>query len=156
MGSCVRCKKVKIHKTDEVMLHHCECVILCRHFNDKLKLHIFKTVASGKKKSKNLNSNQFYYAWCMNCMLWLSWCVVLKCLHIVISSFQKQKLFPLIEIRAGLLFKPNKHYVAELEKRDYLGKAKVPTTLLSNEYNVPSLKLMSSYWNYPFSIWPLN
>jgi len=44
----------------------------------------------------------------------------------VISSFQKQKLFPLVEIRVGLLFKPNKHYVAELEKKDYLGKAKVP------------------------------
>lgn len=61
----------------------------------------------------------------MNCMLWLSWCIVLKGLHIVISSFQKQKLFPLVEIRVGLLFKPNKHYVAELEKKDYLGKAKV-------------------------------
>lgn len=24
-----------------------------------------------------------------------------------------------------MLFKPNKHYVAELEKKDYLGKAKV-------------------------------
>lgn len=38
---------------------------------------------------------------------------------------QKQKLFPLVVIRPDLMFKPNKHYVAELEKKDYLGKAKV-------------------------------
>lgn len=42
------------------------------------------------------------------------------------SCMQKQKLFSLVVIRPELLFKPNKHYVAELEKKDYLGKAKVP------------------------------
>lgn len=29
-----------------------------------------------------------------------------------------------------MLFKPNKHYVAELEKKDYLGKAKVKSDLM--------------------------
>ncbi|XDV18031.1 hypothetical protein PO909_023815 [Leuciscus waleckii] len=43
---------------------------------------------------------------------------------------EKQKLFPLVEIRVGLLFKPNKHYVAELEKKDYLGKAKVVSSIV--------------------------
>lgn len=55
--------------------------------------------------------------------------VLLSCHHktilIVTFSLQKQKIFPLVEIQAGLLFKPNKRYVAELEKKDYLGKAKV-------------------------------
>uniref|UniRef100_A0A8C2D2N1 Neutrophil cytosolic factor 2 n=1 Tax=Cyprinus carpio TaxID=7962 RepID=A0A8C2D2N1_CYPCA len=47
-----------------------------------------------------------------------------------LDAILKQKLFPLVEIRAGLLFKPNKHYVAELEKRDYLGKAKVVSSIV--------------------------
>lgn len=38
---------------------------------------------------------------------------------------QKQKLFKLVEFQSKEMFKPNKHYVAELEKKDYLGKAKV-------------------------------
>ena len=38
---------------------------------------------------------------------------------------QKQKPFKLVEFPSKVLFKPNKHYVAELEKKDYLGKAKV-------------------------------
>lgn len=41
------------------------------------------------------------------------------------SQLQKQKLFKLVEVPSKTLFKPNKHYVAELEKKDYLGKAKV-------------------------------
>lgn len=41
------------------------------------------------------------------------------------SFVQKQKLFDLVVIRPGLLFQPNKHYVAELQEKDYLGKAKV-------------------------------
>lgn len=40
---------------------------------------------------------------------------------------QKQKVFKLVEFPLKCLFKPNKHYVAELEKKDYLGKAKVNT-----------------------------
>uniref|UniRef100_A0A671M6J9 Neutrophil cytosol factor 2-like n=1 Tax=Sinocyclocheilus anshuiensis TaxID=1608454 RepID=A0A671M6J9_9TELE len=47
-----------------------------------------------------------------------------------LDAILKQKLFLLVEIRAGLLFKPNKHYVAELEKRDYLGKAKVVSSIV--------------------------
>ena len=38
---------------------------------------------------------------------------------------QKQKPFKPVEFPSKVLFKPNKHYVAELEKKDYLGKAKV-------------------------------
>ncbi|KAF4110946.1 neutrophil cytosol factor 2 [Onychostoma macrolepis] len=47
-----------------------------------------------------------------------------------LDAILKQKLFPLVEIRAGLLFRPNKNYVAELEKRDYLGKAKVVSSIV--------------------------
>uniref|UniRef100_A0A671SVU9 Neutrophil cytosolic factor 2 n=1 Tax=Sinocyclocheilus anshuiensis TaxID=1608454 RepID=A0A671SVU9_9TELE len=47
-----------------------------------------------------------------------------------LEAILKQKLFPLVEIRAGLLFKPNKNYVAELEKKDYLGKAKVVSSIV--------------------------
>lgn len=38
---------------------------------------------------------------------------------------QRQKLFKIVEFPTKTLFKPNKNYVAELEKKDYLGKAKV-------------------------------
>lgn len=38
---------------------------------------------------------------------------------------QKQKLFKPVEFPSKVLFKPNKNYVAELEKKDYLGKATV-------------------------------
>ncbi|XP_028288246.1 neutrophil cytosol factor 2 [Parambassis ranga] len=41
------------------------------------------------------------------------------------QSTLKQKLFKPVEFPSKVLFKPNKHYVAELEKKDYLGKAKV-------------------------------
>uniref|UniRef100_A0A3B3CHM4 Neutrophil cytosolic factor 2 n=1 Tax=Oryzias melastigma TaxID=30732 RepID=A0A3B3CHM4_ORYME len=37
----------------------------------------------------------------------------------------KEKLFKLVEFPSKMMFKPNKNYVAELEKKDYLGKAKV-------------------------------
>lgn len=43
----------------------------------------------------------------------------------MICHQQKQKLFKPVEFPTNVLFKPNKHYVAELEKKDYLGKAKV-------------------------------
>ena len=39
--------------------------------------------------------------------------------------FQKHKLFKPVEFQTIVLFKPNKHYVAQLEEKDYLGKAKV-------------------------------
>lgn len=38
---------------------------------------------------------------------------------------QRQKLFKIVDFPTKALFKPNKNYVAELEKKDYLGKAKV-------------------------------
>ncbi|MCJ8731758.1 hypothetical protein PDJAM_G00203170 [Pangasius djambal] len=47
-----------------------------------------------------------------------------------LESILKQKLFPLVVIRPELMFKPNKHYVAELEKKDYLGKAKVISSVV--------------------------
>ncbi|KAK3546306.1 hypothetical protein QTP70_025697 [Hemibagrus guttatus] len=47
-----------------------------------------------------------------------------------LESILKQKLFSLSVIRPELMFKPNKHYVAELEKRDYLGKAKVISSVV--------------------------
>ncbi|XP_076840862.1 neutrophil cytosol factor 2 isoform X2 [Brachyhypopomus gauderio] len=46
------------------------------------------------------------------------------------ESILKQKLFSLVVIPKGLLFKPNKQYVAELETKDYLGKAKVLSSVL--------------------------
>ena len=39
---------------------------------------------------------------------------------------QKQKLFQPAVVPSKALFRPNKNFVAELEKRDYLGKSKVP------------------------------
>ncbi|XP_052004940.1 neutrophil cytosol factor 2-like isoform X1 [Xyrauchen texanus] len=51
-------------------------------------------------------------------------------IDIALDAILKQKLFSLVEIKAGLLFKPNKHYVAELEKKDYLGKAKVVSSVV--------------------------
>lgn len=48
------------------------------------------------------------------------------CISLVMQFYQqKQKLFKPVEFSSKVLFKPNKHYVAELEKKDYLGKAKV-------------------------------
>lgn len=44
---------------------------------------------------------------------------------------QKQKHFKLVEFPSKSLFKPNRHYVAELEKKDYLGKAKVTLYLIT-------------------------
>uniref|UniRef100_A0A8C7RP26 Neutrophil cytosolic factor 2 n=1 Tax=Oncorhynchus mykiss TaxID=8022 RepID=A0A8C7RP26_ONCMY len=42
----------------------------------------------------------------------------------------KQKLFEPVKVPAKVLFKPNKNYVAELEKKDYLGKAKVVSSIV--------------------------
>ena len=38
---------------------------------------------------------------------------------------QKQKLYELVAVPAGKLFRPNEKQVAQLEKKDYLGKAMV-------------------------------
>ncbi|XP_007559894.1 neutrophil cytosol factor 2 isoform X1 [Poecilia formosa] len=45
----------------------------------------------------------------------------------------KQKLFRLVEFPSKTLFKPNKHYVAELEKKDYLGKSKVVASVVPQD-----------------------
>uniref|UniRef100_A0A3P8YKY3 SH3 domain-containing protein n=1 Tax=Esox lucius TaxID=8010 RepID=A0A3P8YKY3_ESOLU len=45
----------------------------------------------------------------------------------------KQKLFQPVEMSQKVLFKPNKNYVAELEKKDYLGKAKVVASIIDKD-----------------------
>ncbi|KAJ8375485.1 hypothetical protein SKAU_G00060650 [Synaphobranchus kaupii] len=50
-----------------------------------------------------------------------------------LESVLKQKLFQPVEIQEGALFRPNKHYVAELEKKDYLGKAKVVASIIPKD-----------------------
>ncbi|KAM9331882.1 neutrophil cytosol factor 2 isoform 1-T1 [Pholidichthys leucotaenia] len=50
-----------------------------------------------------------------------------------LQSTLKQKLFKLVEFPSKVLFKPNKHYVAELEKKDYLGKAKVVASVIPQD-----------------------
>lgn len=56
---------------------------------------------------------------------------------------QKQKVFKLVEFPSTVLFKPNKNYVAELEKKDYLGKAKVIL------YTMDPIKLSLSTTHHP-------
>ncbi|XP_068566164.1 neutrophil cytosol factor 2 [Cebidichthys violaceus] len=50
-----------------------------------------------------------------------------------LDSTLKQKLFKPVEFPSKVLFKPNKHYVAELEKKDYLGKAKVVASVVPQD-----------------------
>ncbi|XP_041670244.1 neutrophil cytosol factor 2 isoform X2 [Cheilinus undulatus] len=50
-----------------------------------------------------------------------------------LESTLKQKLFKLVEFPSKVLFKPNKHYVAELEKKDYLGKAKIISSVVPQD-----------------------
>uniref|UniRef100_A0A665WSX5 Neutrophil cytosolic factor 2 n=1 Tax=Echeneis naucrates TaxID=173247 RepID=A0A665WSX5_ECHNA len=50
-----------------------------------------------------------------------------------LQSTLKQKLFKLVEFPSKELFKPNKTYVAELEKKDYLGKAKVVASVVPQD-----------------------
>ncbi|XP_062376969.1 neutrophil cytosol factor 2 [Sardina pilchardus] len=52
---------------------------------------------------------------------------------LALEAILKQKLFDLVEIRQGLLFHPNKHYVAELQEKDYLGKAKVVASVVHKD-----------------------
>ncbi|XP_047424693.1 neutrophil cytosol factor 2 [Mugil cephalus] len=50
-----------------------------------------------------------------------------------LQSILKRKLFKPVEIPSKVFFKPNKHYVAELEKKDYLGKAKVVASVVPQD-----------------------
>ncbi|KAK1165319.1 neutrophil cytosol factor 2-like [Acipenser oxyrinchus oxyrinchus] len=50
-----------------------------------------------------------------------------------LGSILKQKLFDLVELPMGELFRPNKHHVAQLEKKDYLGKAKVLASVIHQD-----------------------
>ncbi|XP_067107864.1 neutrophil cytosol factor 2 [Osmerus mordax] len=55
-----------------------------------------------------------------------------KLIHIdkALECILKQKLFQPVEVPKDVLFKPNQNYVAELEKKDYLGKAKVVSSIV--------------------------
>ena len=69
-------------------------------------------------------------------------------IHVMPFHQQKQKLFKLVEFPSKVMFKPNKHYVAELEKKDYLGKAKV--ILLEHCTDVTTWTLLNCHpvlWN---------
>ncbi|KAE8280058.1 Neutrophil cytosol factor 2 [Larimichthys crocea] len=50
-----------------------------------------------------------------------------------LQSTLKQKLFKPVEFPSKVLFKPNKNYVAELEKKDYLGKATVVASVVPQD-----------------------
>ncbi|XP_039983295.1 neutrophil cytosol factor 2 isoform X2 [Xiphias gladius] len=50
-----------------------------------------------------------------------------------LQSTLKQKLFKVVEFPSMVLFKPNQHYVAELGKKDYLGKAKVVSSVVPQD-----------------------
>ncbi|MBN3278462.1 NCF2 factor, partial [Polyodon spathula] len=50
-----------------------------------------------------------------------------------LGSILKHKLFDLVELPMGELFRPNKHHVAQLEKKDYLGKAKVVASVVHQD-----------------------
>ncbi|XP_061613426.1 neutrophil cytosol factor 2 [Phyllopteryx taeniolatus] len=49
------------------------------------------------------------------------------------QSILKQKVFKVVEFPSTVLFRPNKHYVAELEKKDYLGKSKVVASVVPQD-----------------------
>uniref|UniRef100_A0A8C6WJH1 Neutrophil cytosolic factor 2 n=1 Tax=Neogobius melanostomus TaxID=47308 RepID=A0A8C6WJH1_9GOBI len=51
-----------------------------------------------------------------------------------LQSILKQKLFKLVEFPTSKLFRPNKNYVAQLEKKDYLGKAKVVASVIPQDH----------------------
>ncbi|XP_075899179.1 neutrophil cytosol factor 2 [Nelusetta ayraudi] len=50
-----------------------------------------------------------------------------------LESTLRQKLFKIVEFPTKTLFKPNKNYVAELEKKDYLGKAKLLASVVPQD-----------------------
>ncbi|NXI52062.1 NCF2 factor, partial [Chloroceryle aenea] len=53
--------------------------------------------------------------------------------HCDFSVLQKQKLYELVAIPAGKLFRPNEKQVAQLEKKDYLGKAMVVASVVDKD-----------------------
>ncbi|NXJ63882.1 NCF2 factor, partial [Rostratula benghalensis] len=54
-------------------------------------------------------------------------------LHCDFSVLQKQKLCDLVAIPTGKLFRPNEKQVAQLEKKDYLGKATVVASVVDKD-----------------------
>lgn len=91
-------------------------------------------------RDEEMGSNGPYqgWYWAVTVVVWLygadprptaegtfiSPCSHLQRLH-DFSVLQKQKLCELVAIPAGKLFRPNEKQVAQLEKKDYLGKAMV-------------------------------
>lgn len=62
--------------------------------------------------------------WCKLCFQQLSWKITVIDI-VCVFNVQKQRLFEPITIPEGKLFRPNEKQVAQLEKKDYLGKATV-------------------------------
>ncbi|XP_061661688.1 neutrophil cytosol factor 2 [Syngnathoides biaculeatus] len=58
----------------------------------------------------------------------------LNLINRAMQSILKQKVFKVVEFPSTALFRPNKHYVAELEKKDYLGKAKVVASVVPQDH----------------------
>ncbi|XP_063063103.1 neutrophil cytosol factor 2 [Engraulis encrasicolus] len=56
-----------------------------------------------------------------------------KHVELALEAILKQKLFDLVEMRPRLLFRPNRNFVAELEQKDYLGKAKVVASVVHKD-----------------------
>ncbi|XP_012670658.2 neutrophil cytosol factor 2 [Clupea harengus] len=53
---------------------------------------------------------------------------------LALEAILKQKLFDLVKMQPGLMFKPKKHHVnAELEQKHYLGKAKVVASVVHKD-----------------------
>ncbi|XP_018594069.1 neutrophil cytosol factor 2 isoform X1 [Scleropages formosus] len=50
-----------------------------------------------------------------------------------LESILKHRMFDLVEIKRGTLFRPKKHYVAELENKDYMGKAKILASIVPED-----------------------
>ncbi|XP_037135700.1 neutrophil cytosol factor 2 [Syngnathus acus] len=57
----------------------------------------------------------------------------LNIINKAMESILRQKVFKAIEFPSTVLFRPKKHYVAELEKKDYLGKAKVVASVVPQD-----------------------
>ncbi|XP_007893753.1 neutrophil cytosol factor 2 isoform X2 [Callorhinchus milii] len=50
-----------------------------------------------------------------------------------LGAVRNQKLFELLQLPRGQLFRPKKNKVAELEKQDFLGEAKVVASIVDND-----------------------
>ncbi|XP_061877481.1 neutrophil cytosol factor 2 isoform X1 [Entelurus aequoreus] len=58
----------------------------------------------------------------------------LNILDRAMQSILKQNIFKAVEFPSTALFRPNKYYVAQLDKKDYLGKAKVVASVIPQDH----------------------